>query len=269
MDLVEFTQFKRVLIVLVEDGKFSAALHGESFHGVFAAACFDAETTVFGKGLLRRGFEHAGICPWDEERILDRLEEELGRVTDPNSSLVLAVEATKDIISSTKRPARAEKMMVPVELNTPYEESEFAKLLEERRLAKRHKAKAKAKAAKEKEKKGKEQAKKAERKKIEKQRRTEERKEEELQRARENRKKVVKRVAVSLARERKKRHKEAERDKNRCKLCPGVGRIWRSSGKWLECEKFTSCGYTQCPGCTALHPSAMIVHESECWRKGA
>ena len=46
-----------------EDGKFSAALHGDSFHGVFVAACFDAETTVFGRGLLKEGFEDAGICP--------------------------------------------------------------------------------------------------------------------------------------------------------------------------------------------------------------
>lgn len=268
VDQRRFAGLKRDLIILVEDAKFSAGIRGESFQGLLAAAAFDAEAKNFGNGSLKNGFSEVGIVPWDSTKIFARLEDELGSAPDLNPSLTLAVEATKTVLDDTPSPRRAKKRMAPVKFDTPYLVSDFAKQEEEHRRRKEKEKNAIAKRAREKEERSVKRAKEAERKKAEYAERKKQKKEEDLRAAALKRKNALEREKRRKAKDAARQRKRVKLDKNTCKLCPDVGRIWRGGRGWLECEEWARCGYTQCPQCTRAHPSAMAKHEVMCLGKG-
>jgi hypothetical protein len=268
VDQRRFAGMKRDLIIFVEDAKFAAGIRGESFHGLLAAAAFDAEAKNFGDGSLKTGFSEVGIVPWNSAKIFERLEDELGSAPDLNPSLTLAVEAVKTVLDDTPSPRRAKKQVAKAQYDVPYLASDFIKQEEERLQNEEKKKKAKAKRAREKERRRMERAEAEERKKAERAERKKRKKEADLKAAEQKRKKMLETEKRRKAKDTGRRRKREEQDNNRCKLCPGLGRVWRGGAGWLECDEWAQCGYTQCPQCTRAHPTAMAKHENTCLSKG-
>ena len=264
-----FGCLKHCIAKLAAEAKFTVSLHGGSFDGLLWGACFEAERQAFTRDIIRASFEVTGICPWNPDRYMRRLDEALGKAEFKDPVVTMAVGAAEAVLDAHPRQTPRKKHRLVVTEDTPYDVLGIQRQVDDKAQAAKEGTKAKKQKAKAKEERRQKKERIADERKKRKREREEAKEHDALLRAERRRAKDEKLARLRMKRADRATTTAKARKMNTCKGNHAKPRVWRGSTSWGECEKHATCGYTLCPDCwnplTDGADSEMFKHEKECW----
>jgi hypothetical protein len=264
-----FGTLKHCIAKFAAEAKFAASVNGGSFNGLLWAACFRAEREAFKPETIVASFKVTGICPWNPDLYLSRLDKALGGAEFKDPVATLAVGAATTVIKNHPPIAPRKKHRVSVEKDTPYDVLGLQRCVDDKARAAKEEAKAKKQKAKAKEERRQKKERAADERKKRKREREEAKRLDALMRAEKKRAKDEKRARLLMERADQAATAAKAKEMNTCKGKHTKPRVWRGSPLWGECQNHAKCGYTLCPDCWSPRrddtESEMFKHEKACW----
>jgi hypothetical protein len=264
-----FGCLKHCIAKFAAEAKLAVSLNGGSCDGLLWAACFKAERRAFTRDAIVASFKVTGVCPWNPDLYMSRLDEALGKAEFKDPVATIAVEAAETTIKTHLPPPPRKKHRVRVEKDIPYDVLGLQRYVDDKARAAKEEAKAKKQKAKAKEERRQKKERTANERKKRKREREEAKQQDALMRAEKKRAKDEKRARLLMERADQAATAAKAKEMNTCKGKHTKPRVWRASPFWGECQNHAKCGYTLCPDCWSPRrddtESEMFKHEKACW----